>query len=109
MPVVNLPITNGFYVAESAVVSDQVCNNLYPVKNQIPALVEEYLVGTQGIRELNSSVAEPNRGGHVMRGIPYVVNGDKLYKVVETFVAGNPVYTMDDLGDNSAARASVNG
>jgi hypothetical protein len=98
MPVVNLPINNGYYVAESAVLSSQVCNNLYPVKNQIPALVEEYLVGTQGIRELNSSVAEPNRGGHVMRGIPYVVNGNKLYKVVETFVAGNPVYTMDDLG-----------
>lgn len=98
MPVVNLPINNGFYVSGSSVVSDQVCNNLYPVKNQIPALVEEYLVGTQGIRELDSSVTAPNRGGHVMRGIPYVVNGDKLYKVIETFVAGNPVYSLDELG-----------
>lgn len=98
MPVVNLPITNGYYVAESAVLSSQVCNNLYPVKNQIPALVEEYLVGTQGIRELDSCESGPNRGGHVMRGVPYVVNGDKLYKVVETFVAGNPVYTFDEIG-----------
>jgi hypothetical protein len=98
MPVVNLPINNGFYVANSLIVSAQVCNNLYPVKNQIPAMVEEYLVGTQGIVELDICTSGPNRGGHVMGGIPYVVNGDKLYKVAQTFVAGNPVYSLDEIG-----------
>lgn len=87
MPVTTLPFTNGFYRSESLPLSAQEAINCYTVISAAPALSEEYVVGTPGIRMLGTSgdVIQQNRGTHVMDEVPYVVNGETLYRIENDF------------------------
>lgn len=88
-----LPFTNGFYVSDSLPVSAQRCVNWYPVPSQAPSLVPDVLFGTPGIRQISEAVNQKsNRGGHVMDGIPYLVQADKLYRLTSAFA-------MEEIGD----------
>ncbi len=95
-----LPITNGFYVSPSLPLSAQECLNWYVNVSEAPALSPENLFGTPGLVELVSSgtIEEQNRGMHEMAGIAYAVNGDALYKIVETITAGVASYSLTSLG-----------
>lgn len=83
MPVTPLPITNGFYVSDSLPISAQECTNWYVNIVQSQGLAQETLFGTPGIELLASSgdVQNINRGSQVMAGVPYFVNGPKLYSL----------------------------
>src|SRR5690625_3861510 len=89
-----LPFTNGFYKSDSLPVSAQECINAYPQPQQQPALAEEILVGTPGIRErlTTGGPIDRNRGAEVVAGVAYVVNGDTLYQI-------NDDFTFDDMGE----------
>ena len=105
-----LPITNGFYVSPSLPLSAQECLNWYPNISEAPALSAENLYGTPGLVELVSSgtVEEQNRGMHEMAGIAYTVNGDTLYKIVETITLGVASYSLTSLGTiTGTARVSM--
>ena len=83
MPVIQLPIANGFYMSDSLPISAQECTNFYPNIPQAPALSQETLLGTPGTVEIgNTGVVadrkQANRGAHVMGPIPYFVNGGGL-------------------------------
>ena len=95
-----LPITSGFYVSPSLPLSAQECLNWYPNISEAPALSPENLFGTPGMVELVSSgtVEEQNRGMHEMAGIAYAVNGQVLYKIVETITLGVASYSLTSLG-----------
>lgn len=105
-----LPITNGFYVSPSLPLSAQECLNWYVNVSEAPALSPENLFGTPGLLQLTSSgtIEEQNRGMHEMAGIAYAVNGDALYKIVETITAGVASYSLTSLGTISGtARVSM--
>lgn len=85
-----LPFTNGFYMSQSLPVSAQQCVNLHTVIHQAPALSAEMLVGTPGIDQLlttGSTALDINRGSWVMAGVPFVVNGESLYKIESDYTA----------------------
>ena len=88
MPVIVLPIANGFYVSDSLPISAQECTNWYPNIVQGVGLSQETLFGTEGIVERATSgiLDEINRGAHEMAGVPYFVNGTSLYSMSDTFV-----------------------
>lgn len=99
MPVVKLPFANGFYQADSLPISGQEAINCYPVIHQAPALNEESLYATPGLAQLVADQGNgANRGAHVMAGIPYWVNGSKLYRMNRTTVSGSYSYTVTELG-----------
>lgn len=87
-----LPFTNGFYQSDSLPFSSQQCVNWYVNKAQAPALSEECLFRTPGIRQLATSGTEANRGAWVMNGVPYFVNGTTLYKL------GSDLSTLTSVG-----------
>jgi len=96
-----IPITNGYYESKSLPLSHQQCVNWYPsVAQTRGALAAESLFGTPGINWLATSgtVRQANRGSLKKGGIPYAVNGDKLYSLVKTVVSGEDVFTMTALG-----------
>lgn len=105
-----LPITNGLYVSPSLPLSAQECLNWYPNISEAPALSAENLYGTPGLVQLVSSgtIEEQNRGMHEMAGIAYAVNGDTLYKIVETITLGVASYSLTSLGTiTGTARVSM--
>lgn len=105
-----LPITNGFYISPSLPLSAQECLNWYPNISETAALSQENLFGTPGIVQLVTSgtIQNQNRGMHEMSGVAYAVNGDRLYKIVETVVLGVASYSLDDLGSIAGtARVSM--
>lgn len=95
-----LPITNGFYVSNSLPISAQECTNWYVVVEGAPALAQETLRGTPGIEQVETSgtILQANRGCHTMAGVPYFVNGTKLYQLDQTQVIPTEVYDLVDLG-----------
>ncbi len=80
---VPLPIANGFYVSDALIISAQQCINFYPNIVQAPALAQETLFGTAGLNQLATTgpIAQQNRGMLTMDNIPFVVNGDTLYRI----------------------------
>jgi hypothetical protein len=100
MPVSQLPITNGFYVSNSLPISAQECTNWYVVVEGAPALAQETLRGTPGIEQVETSgvVLQANRGAHTMAGVPYFVNGGKLYRLDQTATIPAEVYDLVELG-----------
>lgn len=86
MPKQQFPIANGFYESDSLPISAQQCVNWYPNIVQTQGLSQEALFGTPGVTQLTTtgSIAEINRGSHVMAGIPYFVNGTTLYRLDRT-------------------------
>ncbi len=102
MPKIQLPIANGFYASQSLPISAQRCVNWYPNIVQAQGLSQETLFGTPGIRQLTSTgeIAQINRGIHVMGGLCYFVNGEKLYRLDRTVnAAGDDVFNYTELGD----------
>ncbi len=81
MPIIQIPIANGFYESESLPISAQECVNWYPNIVQSAGLAQEALFGTPGASSLatTGTIAQINRGAHVKNGIPYFVNGNALY------------------------------
>jgi hypothetical protein len=109
MPV-QLPITNGFYISNSLPISAQECTNWYVVVEGAPALAQETLRGTPGIGQVETSgaILQANRGAHTMAGVPYFVNGTKLYRMDQTQIVPTEVYDLVDLGTVSGtARVSM--
>lgn len=97
-----LPIANGFYQSESLPVSNQDCVNWYVNRPQAPALSQEVLFGTPGISLQDSSgddASERNRGFHTFAGIPYCVNGVKLYRVDQTIDDNTETFSLDEVGE----------
>lgn len=89
----SLPITNGYYLSDSPVISAQQCINWYPNIVSVPALAQETLFGTAGaVEAANTGILnQQNRGSEKMAGIPYFVNGTTLYRL-------NADETTDALG-----------
>ena len=86
MPIVPIPIANGFYESESLPISAQECVNWYPNIVQSAGLAQETLFGTPGANQLatTGTIKNINRGAHVKNGIPYFVNGEALYVLNRT-------------------------
>ena len=101
MPKIQLPIANGFYASQSLPISAQRCVNWYPNIVQTQGLSQETLFGTPGIRQLVTTgiINQQNRGIHVMSGICYFVNGEKLYRLDRTIVDDADVFNYTELGD----------
>lgn len=101
MTTVEIPISQGYYKSNSLAISNQECVNLIPVSQQVSVLTERQLIGTAGIRQVASSGATAtsiNRGAHVMAGIPYFVNGNRLYKLNRDYPLGVETFTLEEVG-----------
>lgn len=99
-----LPFTNGFYKSSSLPVSAQECVNWYPVIAQKPALTAEYLLGTPGLVQIAvTSELKQSRGGWLMDNVPYLVNGDTLYRVEENPYSTTALGTISGTGRVSMA------
>lgn len=111
MPVAVLPIANGAYLSDSLPISAQECTNWYPNIVQAPALSQETLLGTPGMYEVATSgeMAQVNRGGGPMAGIPYFINGDGLYRIDRTVVGLVETFSTTKVGvlDLAGGRVSV--
>ena len=102
MPVVNIPIANGFYESSSLPISAQACINWYPNIPQVEgALTQANLFGTAGLSEIQNSGDSKNinRGSHVKSGFPYFLNGETLFRLDRAIdVEGEEVFTLVALG-----------
>lgn len=100
MPKTVLPIANGAYLSDSLPISAQECVNWYPSLTEAPALSQECLFGTPGLKQVATSGAtnQANRGAHVMDGIPYFVNGGQLYRLNRTITNDIASYSTQALG-----------
>jgi hypothetical protein len=101
MPVVPLPIANGFYLSDSLPISAQECTNWYPNIVQTQGLQQETLFGTPGIIQVvtTGEIQQVNRGAKSKAGILYEVNGDTLYVVNQVFDGdGNESFISVSLG-----------
>jgi len=99
MTYVDLPLTNGFYVSRSLPVSAQGCANWYvnPVKS---GLASEVLFGTPGLSQLATVGGRSfaNRGSHVMNGIPYFVQGERLFRLDRTVSGTTETFSTTLIG-----------
>ena len=100
MPELN--ITNGFYISDSLPISHQECTNWFVNIVQSGGLSQRTLFGTPGISQLTTTgeglISEANRGSWVKNGIPYFVNGETLYRLARSIVAGLETFTAISLG-----------
>ena len=78
MPIVNIPIGQGFYESESLPISAQQCINLYPSTPETATITQSNVFGTPGLEEIEDA-GDPNtnRGAHVFMEIPYFVIVDR--------------------------------
>lgn len=77
-----VPIADGFYVDESLAVSARRCMNLYPHIPEGRTVTQGALFGISGIEQI--ALAEEGsycRGGIVMGEKPYMIYGEKLYRI----------------------------
>ena len=81
MAVVELPIGDGYYKSNSLPVSAQECLNWFVHVPEAPSLSPKQLYGTPGMTQVVTSGADSNRGGHLMGGKAYFVNGTSLYRL----------------------------
>ena len=95
-----LPIANGLYNDRSLPVSHQICKNWYSSPVQTEGLSQQVLYGTPGLieRANTGGTSRISRGAHTKEGIPYFVQGDRLYSVIKTTPLGVSTYTPVDLG-----------
>lgn len=98
MAKVPFPIANGFYLSESLPISAQECINLYPNLPQVPALSQETLLGTPGLKQLATTGSGVNRGFHVKGGIAYAVNGTELFRIDRTIATPEDTFSTTSLG-----------
>lgn len=78
---VSLPFANGFYRSNSKPLSAQECVNCYPEPQEVEGVSTVAVWGCPGISQLATTGDDANRGGHVMNGLAYVVNGEDLVEV----------------------------
>lgn len=94
-----LPFTTGFYQSASRQLSLQNCVNCYVSVAEAKVLSSEALFPCPGIAlHDEGELLESNRGGHVMDGAPYFVNGETLYRVTRTVVNEVESFDTEDLG-----------
>lgn len=101
MPKLPISIANGYAVSRSPPFSVQDCTNWYPSYAENDAISEAAIFGTPGIDLLatTDTDVEFNRGGTVVAGIPYFVNGTTLYRLDRAFDANqNEVFNTVALG-----------
>lgn len=99
---IELPITGGFYQADSLPLSNQQLTNW---RVNIPqtegALAAGTLAGCEGLSLMLSSgvTQSANRGSHSKNGVPYLLNGEKLYRLDRTIDGnGDDVFSLVELG-----------
>lgn len=101
MPKIPLSIANGFYESRSLPFSAQRCVGWYPSYAENDALSEAAIFGTPGTELLTDTplTTEFGRGGDVIAGIPYFINGTTLYRLERTFdVNQNEVFSLVIIG-----------
>lgn len=101
MPRVSVNIGNGFYQSNSLPFSNQRCINLYPNLPQAPALSQDSLFGTPGIRYIDDTglaSTNVNRGAWVKNGVPYFVQGERLFRLDRTVSFGTETLSTTYLG-----------
>lgn len=83
--IVEMPITDGFYVSRAMPLSSEVCINWYPVENKLSSgkVMSVSLLGTPGISQVATSgiLNQINRGAWKFQGKAYFVNGTGLYRL----------------------------
>lgn len=88
MPSVNVDIGQGYYESDALPLANQKCVNLYVQAPQTSSLFPVSLFGTPGLRRVaitGRKNSDKNRGAWVKGGIPYFVNGDKIYSLDSSF------------------------
>ena len=78
----SLPLGGRFYRSDSLPISAQEAVNLYQNIPQTTDANRVNLFPTPGITsETTAGTGVINRGGHVFQGVPYIVNGNDLYRI----------------------------
>ena len=96
-----LALGGQFYKSDSLPVAAQECVNLYLNKAQAVTPFSENLFPTPGIKTGTTAGTDTfNRGVHVFQGVPYVVNGNDLYRIDRA---------TDSFGVDSYSSTRVNG
>ncbi|MES0327444.1 MAG: packaged DNA stabilization protein [Gammaproteobacteria bacterium] len=102
MPLITLPISNGFYVSDSLEISNQECVNWYVnIPQTEGALSGGTLFGGAGTEQLltTGDSKKINRGAHTKDGKPYFLNGESLIRVDSSFdINGVEVFTEVVIG-----------
>jgi len=78
MPKANLPIPLGFYTSQSLPISSQRCINWIPTMMEGQALTSNALIHRPGVDQFADTSLGSCRGGRVMAGVAYFVNGTSL-------------------------------
>lgn len=78
---VPLPLGFTFYQSESGLLSSQRCINWIPTAAESTSLNDRSLLQPLGLKQFADSTINVNRGGQLMDGVPYFVNGDSLISV----------------------------
>jgi len=79
-----LEIATGFYQSDSLPLSAQRCINWLPVIAEQGALNQRALFDVRGAVQkalTGDTITEINRGSQVMDGVPYFINGQRLYSI----------------------------
>ena len=101
MPIINIPIANGFYVSDSLQNANMLCTNWFPNMPQVEgALSQGNLIGGAGISQISTTgeIKQVNRGMHVKAGKPYFLNGETLTRIDKSIDGlGNVIFTNVDL------------
>jgi len=90
MPRIQLEIATGFYQSASSPLNSQRCINLRPIIPQAEtSFNRRALFGAPGIKTFSTSGATilgVNRGSQVMKGVPYFINGSRIYSLTSAGV-----------------------
>lgn len=95
-----LPIDSGFYQSSARPVASQKLTNWYVDAAETETITRAQIFPTPGLTEiLNTGEQQVNRGGIVVAGKPYFVNGTFLYRVDMTIsMAGDEVLSYHLIG-----------
>ena len=78
MPRTSLPIGFSFYQSESLPFSAQRCVNWIPTVAESGALSTRMLMQPSGLKVFSDTLLNANRGGQVMKDVPYFIEGNTL-------------------------------
>ena len=93
------PLAQGFYTSESLPLSAQACINFFPSIPETRTITDANIFGTPGL-EFLADATDPNRGAHEFGGVPYFVNGTRLFRLNLTFDAlGAEIWELVDVGE----------
>jgi len=109
-----LPIDTGYYVSSAKPIADQVLMNWYLDYPETQTMTPAQWLPTPGLKQLfNTGDDQINRGAIVVNGVPYFVNGQKLYKMERTFTPlGAEIINMvliDAIAGESMVSIATNG